>query len=54
MFERINLATEYEGTGIGLTIVRKAAERMGAQVGFESELGKGAKFWIQFQKEKTL
>ncbi len=50
MFERVNLATEYEGTGIGLTIVRKAAERMGAQVGFESELGKGSRFWIQFQK----
>jgi PAS domain S-box-containing protein len=50
MFERINLATEYEGTGIGLTIVRKAAERMGAQVGFESELGKGSKFWIQIEK----
>lgn len=50
MFERINLASEYEGTGIGLTIVRKAAERMGAQVGFESELGKGSRFWIQFQK----
>ena len=50
MFERINLATDYEGTGIGLTIVRKAAERMGAQVGFESELGKGSRFWIQIQK----
>ena len=50
MFERINLATEYEGTGIGLTIVRKAAERMGAQVGFESELGQGSRFWIQLQK----
>jgi signal transduction histidine kinase len=50
MFERINLASEYEGTGIGLTIVRKAAERMGAQVGFESELGKGSRFWIQLQK----
>jgi PAS domain S-box-containing protein len=50
MFERINLATEFEGTGIGLTIVRKAAERMGAQVGFESELGKGSRFWIQIQK----
>jgi PAS domain S-box-containing protein len=52
MFERINLAAEYEGTGIGLTIVRKAAERMGAQVGFESELGKGSRFWIQLRKDK--
>ena len=50
LLERIHPATEYEGTGIGLTIVRKATERMGAQVGFESELGKGSNFWIQFKK----
>ena len=50
MFARIHPATEYEGTGIGLTIVSKAVERMGGQVGFESELGKGSKFWIQFDK----
>jgi len=50
MFERIHPAEAYEGTGIGLAIVRKAAERMGAQAGFESELGKGSRFWIQLQK----
>ena len=50
LFERIHPATEYEGTGIGLTIVRKAIERMGAQVGFESELSKGSNFWIQLKK----
>jgi PAS domain S-box-containing protein len=50
LFERIHPATEYEGTGIGLTIVRKAIERMGAQVGFESEVGKGSSFWIQLRK----
>ncbi|HEV2393803.1 MAG TPA: PAS domain S-box protein [Verrucomicrobiae bacterium] len=50
LFERIQPATEYEGTGIGLSIVRKASERMGAEIGFESELGKGARFWIQLQK----
>ncbi|SPE50828.1 PAS/PAC sensor signal transduction histidine kinase (fragment) [Verrucomicrobia bacterium] len=50
MFERLHPATEYEGTGIGLAIVRKAAERMRAQLGFESELGKGSRFWIQLQK----
>jgi signal transduction histidine kinase len=47
LFERIHPITAYEGTGIGLTIVRKATERMGAQVGFDSELGKGSNFWIQ-------
>jgi PAS domain S-box-containing protein len=50
LFERIHATSEFEGTGIGLTIVRKAIERMGAQVGFESELGKGSQFWIQFRK----
>jgi signal transduction histidine kinase len=35
------------GTGIGLAIVRKAAERMGGKVGVESEPGKGSRFWIE-------
>jgi signal transduction histidine kinase len=50
LFERIHPTTMYEGTGIGLTIVRKAVDRMGAQFGFESEVGKGSKFWIQLKK----
>jgi len=50
LFERIYPATEFEGTGIGLTIVHKAIERMGAKVGFESALGKGTRFWMEFEK----
>jgi len=50
LFERIHPVAQYEGTGIGLTIVRKAIERMGAQVGCESALGKGSSFWIQLKK----
>jgi len=50
MFERVHAAAEFEGTGIGLTIVRKAAGRMGAELGFESEPGKGTRFWILLPK----
>jgi signal transduction histidine kinase len=37
MFQRRDLS--YESTGIGLTIVRKAVERMGGMAGAESEPG---------------
>ena len=50
LFERVSPATQYEGTGIGLTIVRKAVQRMGGQVGLQSEPGKGSRFWIQLEK----
>jgi signal transduction histidine kinase len=52
MFERIHTASEYGGTGIGLTIVRKAMGRMGGRIGFQSELGVGSRFWIELQKAK--
>ena len=46
----IHPAAEYEGTGIGLTIVRKAVERMGGRVNFESEPGQGTTFWLELRK----
>ena len=50
MFERMHGQEEYPGTGIGLTIVRKAMDRMGGRVGVESEPGKGSRFWIELDR----
>jgi PAS domain S-box-containing protein len=47
IFERLNSAADYPGTGIGLALVRKAADRMGGSVGVESEFGRGSRFWIE-------
>lgn len=35
-----------EGTGIGLTIVKRLAELMNATLGFSSQVGQGSSFWI--------
>jgi signal transduction histidine kinase len=48
MFERVS--NDYEGTGIGLSIVKKGIERMGGSVGLESELGKGSTFWLELNR----
>jgi signal transduction histidine kinase len=48
MFQKLD--NQYEGTGIGLAIVRKVVERMGGHVGVESEAGKGSRFWVELRK----
>ncbi len=50
MFERVHGERVYPGTGIGLTIVRKAVERMGGSMGVQSELGHGSRFWLQLPR----
>ncbi|PTY08636.1 hypothetical protein DB347_03405 [Opitutaceae bacterium EW11] len=50
MFQRLNPDSAYEGTGIGLSIVKKAVERMNGEVGVESEEGVGSKFWLELKR----
>lgn len=47
LFQRLHTRDKYSGTGVGLAIVRKGAERMGGCVGVESQPGEGSRFWLE-------
>jgi PAS domain S-box-containing protein len=46
IFGRVYSEKQYEGTGIGLAIAKKATERMGGSIGVSSELGRGSCFYL--------
>jgi signal transduction histidine kinase len=47
LFERLHPSGVYPGTGVGLAIVQRAAERLGGTAGVVSEAGHGARFFIE-------
>jgi len=47
VFQRVD--KNYDGSGIGLTIVKKAVERMGGKIGLQSEPGQGSLFFIELK-----
>jgi PAS domain S-box-containing protein len=47
LFERLHTTEAYPGTGIGLALVRKGAERMGGSAGVESTPEQGSRFWVE-------
>lgn len=50
MFQRMHPESEYPGTGIGLTIARKAVERMNGRISIRSEPGKGTRIHVELPR----
>jgi light-regulated signal transduction histidine kinase (bacteriophytochrome) len=47
LFERLHSQESFEGTGAGLAIARKAAQRMKAEVGIVAGDHSGSTFWLE-------
>jgi light-regulated signal transduction histidine kinase (bacteriophytochrome) len=52
VFGRLHTTKEYEGTGVGLAIVKKAVSKLGGSIRLESTPGEGSTFFVALPKSQ--
>jgi len=54
IFERLDPEGPYPGTGVGLAIAQRAAQRLGGSTGYEPTEGRGSRFWLELPVQREL
>ncbi|MEJ2731740.1 MAG: ATP-binding protein, partial [Deltaproteobacteria bacterium] len=50
IFKQLHTKSEYDGTGVGLAIVKRAVQKIGGKLRVESAVGEGSTFYINLPK----